>query len=81
MCCHFVLKPLASLQALKNTSALKVLSGQFLKLCELDFRNGTVRNVAGGMIPVCMEFMYVYVLLQGPDRVRRADSCRMHSKQ
>jgi hypothetical protein len=33
-------------------------------VCELDYWNGTVLNVAHGMIPVCMEFMHV--LLQRP---------------
>jgi hypothetical protein len=33
-------------------------------LCELDCWNGTILNVAHGMIPVCMEFMHV--LLQRP---------------
>jgi hypothetical protein len=42
-----------------NTSASKILMGQFLKLCELGFWNRTVLKVANGMIPVCMEFMHV----------------------
>jgi hypothetical protein len=35
-----------------------------LKLCELDYWNGTFPNVADGMIPDCMEFMHA--LLQLP---------------
>jgi hypothetical protein len=42
-----------------DTSALKDLSGQFLKLCDLDYWNGTLLNIAHGMISVCMEFMHV----------------------
>jgi hypothetical protein len=58
MCCHFVPKHLALLRAFENTSALKVPIGQFSKLCELDYWNGTVLNVAPGLILVCMEFMH-----------------------
>jgi hypothetical protein len=39
----------------------KLLVGQFSKLCELDYWNETVVNVAHDMIPVCMEFMHVLV--------------------
>jgi hypothetical protein len=67
LCCHFLLKHLALLRAFENTSALKVLIRQISNLCELDFWNGTVLNVAHGMIPVGMEFMHV--LLQRPARL------------
>jgi hypothetical protein len=51
----------------KHTSArhaLRQFFDSFLKLCELDYWNGTGLNVAHGMIHVCMEFMHV--LLQCP---------------
>jgi hypothetical protein len=48
----------------ENTNTLKFISGEVLKLCELDYWNGFVLNVAHGMIHVCMEFMHV--LLQRP---------------
>jgi hypothetical protein len=48
---------------------LKALRRQFSKLCELDYWNGTVLNVARGMMPVCMESMHVY--LQCPVRLPR----------
>jgi hypothetical protein len=53
---------------------MKVLIGQFKKLCELDNWNGTVLNVAHGMIPVWMEFMHV--LLQ---RLVRAQLMQLHA--
>jgi hypothetical protein len=56
-----------SFNILRHASALEVLIGQFLKLCELNYWNGTVLNVAHGMIPVCLEFMHV--LLQRPVRM------------
>jgi hypothetical protein len=41
--------------------AIKVFNGQLLNLCELDYWDGTVLNVAHSMFPVCMEIMYVLV--------------------
>jgi hypothetical protein len=49
---------MALLSATENTSALHVLNGQFLELCELEYWHGTVLNVAHGMIPVCMKFTW-----------------------
>jgi hypothetical protein len=66
--CNFVLKHSAILGAFENTKALQVRFGQFSKLSELGLWNGTVLNVARGMIPVCMEFMHV--LLKRPVRSR-----------
>jgi hypothetical protein len=59
----FVLEHLALLQAYENTSALQSLFEQFFKLCELNDCNGSVLNVAHGMIPVCMEFMHLVLQL------------------
>jgi hypothetical protein len=73
MCCHYVPKHLALLRAFENTSALKVRIGQFSKLCELDYWNGTVLNVAPGLILVCMEFMHV--------RLQRSELCPQHCVQ
>jgi hypothetical protein len=50
---------------------LKVRIGQFSKLSELHYWNGTVLNVAHGMIKVCMEFMHVLLLrARGSPRVQ-----------
>jgi hypothetical protein len=66
--------------ATENASAPTGLNGQFLNLCELDYWNGTVLNVAHGMTPVCMEFMHV--LLQYPANIIHAsDHFPKHIKQ
>jgi hypothetical protein len=61
---------------LRHASALEGLIGQFSKLCELNYWNGTVLNVAHGMIPVCLEFMHV--LLQRPVRMDSIMAIIMH---
>jgi hypothetical protein len=61
-CCHLVQKQLALLCAFEINNALTAHLAQCSKLREMEYWNGTVPNVAYGMIPVCMEF--VHVLLQ-----------------
>jgi hypothetical protein len=75
LCCHFVLKQLALLQAFENNSALKALSGQFLKLWELDYWNGTVLNVEHGMIPV----LHVLLLCSTSNETRKLPFQNSHT--
>jgi hypothetical protein len=44
-----------------------------LELCELDYWNGRVLNVAHGLIPVCMELMHVF--MQHPVRMVSCTDC------
>jgi hypothetical protein len=45
-------------------------------MCELDDWNGTVLNVAHGMIPVCLEFMQILLQLS----VRKNVLCKVQER-
>jgi hypothetical protein len=60
ICCSSIFPPGTSIACPATfISALKIHSEHLLTLCELEYWNGTILNVAHDMIPVGMEFMHV----------------------